>query len=155
MKNIYKITFICFFVFVLLGCSINSSDSTSYNRDDKSGSVLISSMEEINSKMEKKDDFIVLFDLTYCSACENVYEMLSNYLQNHNVNILQLSIDTAFSNSKEAEDKLKKYFPDVKSAPMLYYIKGGSIEDEFKYNSDDLETKFDKWIQKHKLDALK
>lgn len=157
MKKIRILGFV--FMMILGGCS--SSPTKEYIRDTSAGEIKESTLEEVYTKFEQKEDFVLLMTFSYCSHCHDLKELLVPYLQNHHVVIYELIMDKLTpitSDYDVAKEKLNQYLKDYEGTPSLYYIEGGKKKDEIigfdgKVDISTNTELYDAFVQKHQLDA--
>lgn len=147
----------CTFVMILTGCANNSE----YARSSAKGELKESNLEEIYTKFDQKDDFVLLITFSFCGHCQDLKAVLVPYLENHKVVVYELVMDKLTPNNADyevAKDKLNTYLKDYEGTPSFYYIEDGKKKDEiigFSKPEDgkDAMTPYDDLFQKYQIDA--
>jgi len=129
---------------ILCGCGADSSEP---------GRVETITIAQLKEKMDKQEDFALVFTMTWCGHCATFMDMLDGYLPDHNVVVYDLVVDNEADYDKALEE-LKPLFPDFTGTPDLYYVEQGNIKsrfwDEFEDEGLD-EITFHKWVKKYNL----
>lgn len=86
-------------------------------------------IEEVNSRINNKDNFLLYIFLVGCTTCDELRKILDDYLEDTNLEILSLPYD-----SMEKGSTLKK---TVKYSPSVVIFKNGKIVDFLDTSSDD------------------
>ena len=147
MKKIVCI-FACIMALALGGCS------SSYERDSTPGEVVRVTVGEMQSMIDKKESFAIVFTQTQCSHCIVFHEMLDEYLLYHNITLYEVVLDEAPKEERsENLKKIRKTFKELDSTPTLYYVKDGKIEEEILGLTE--EDDFDDFVKEYKLDEKK
>lgn len=143
----WMLLILCFF---LMACS-------SYQRDDRPGSLEKISVAQMEEKMQNQDTFVIMFTQSWCSHCEELKEMLDTYLPAHHVNVYDVIIDKDPVDDKKGNlKKIQSYFATMDNTPALYYVVDGKIENQLEAGEDGFtKTKFDSWVQRYRMDEVK
>lgn len=142
----------CICMVVLSACD------ASYERDTSAGEIVSLSVNDMQKKIEQKEDFVVVFAQSWCSHCKTFNAMLQEYLPNHHVTVYEVVLDKDETLSREdAIDTVQSYFVDMTGTPSIYYIKDGEIESKMDTSKEDglSSDAFDQWIVKYRIDEKK
>lgn len=146
MKKIF-LAGLCMMMLMLNGCGSKATK----------GEVVSISVEELKTKMDKKESFAVIFTQPTCAYCKKVMTMLDEeYLDSHVITIYDVVLDREAVSAKEFQaqlDLINEYFPQMEGTPDLYNVKAGEIISQFDANNIDMfdATKFNEWVVENKL----
>lgn len=137
---------LCCCLFVLGGCS---SDDT------KKGKVIEIGIEDAFSKMDKKDDFLLLITRDKCEYCHLMHDMLNDTIADHNTVIYNVVMDDSTTEALYADfNKLKTRLDKPGTTPHSYYIKDGNVEKDMIGFDEDEPLAFWTWVKENGLEDL-
>ena len=137
--------YFCFFVSLLLlvsGCSSGSGEP---------GRLETINTAQLIEKVNKEEDFVLVFNMSDCIHCQHFKEVLDDYLPDHNVVLYEVMVDVE-PNRQQALTELESLFPDFTGTPDLYILEKGKIKSRFwdEYEEVGLdETSFHAWVKKY------
>lgn len=147
-----KFFWICICIMLLSGCS------SSYQRDTQAGEVVTLSVTDMETKINNKEDFVVVFAQSWCTHCKAFNAMLQEYLPNHHVIVYEVVLDKDPDLSREkAIEIVQSYFPDMTGTPSIYYLEEGEIKNKMDTSGENglSDENFDHWIVKYRIDEKK
>lgn len=137
---------LCCCLFVLSGCS---------GDDTKKGKVVEIGIEDAFSKMDKKDDFLLLITRDKCKYCHLMHDMLNDTIADHNTVIYSVVMDDSTTEALYADfDKLKTRLDKPGTTPHSYYIKDGIVEKDMIGFDEDEPLAFWTWVKENGLEDL-
>ncbi|MGX8850251.1 hypothetical protein [Amedibacillus sp. YH-ame10] len=141
---------------VLLCLFLSACSSTPYERDTSKGSVSTITLEEMASKMENGDTFIVTLSQELCGACAQYHKMLNTYLENHNVTMYEVNLTAEPLSESQNLEIIHRYFPTFRTTPGIYYASEGKVVNSLSDEKKEVnEALFDEWVQEYELDSKK
>lgn len=155
MKNKNKIwaALAVIVLLVVVGC---------YYRDSNKGKTVILTYDELQTKIENKEDFVYMMMMTGCPACQAMEEMMLEYFEDHNVTMYMLNLTNLPNETDEEIANRDAYFENYRTVtgsdgvytPTFFVYKNGEIVDYKIGGMKDIEE-FDKFVVKNQLDKKK
>lgn len=155
MKKIFSVLML---MFLLAGCM-----NQNYERSEAQGHYASITIEDLDDKIDNKEDFILAISRTTCSHCIHFKkEVLEAYISNHEINYYEILIDKI--DDIQPIYKLLEEHPyperfltedmDAKAiyTPLFYFIKDGEYQETY-LGAMDVDA-FDALIMKYQLDAV-
>ena len=87
------------------------------------GSIKKISLQEFFTKMDNKEDFVVYFGTSTCSACLEYKPVVEEMVKNYAVTIYYVELDHESADDKER--LAAEYIDSIKFTPTTVFIKGG------------------------------
>lgn len=125
---------------ILSGCA--SSTSTTIKKDTTTAGIHEVSYDELQTKLNSKDRFILYIGRPDCGDCKEFYPLLETYIdENKGTSIYYLNVK-AFrdaSRKEEASKEEKEFFENMQKTldyqwtPTLKYIDNGKFLDSYTY----------------------
>ncbi len=138
---------ILFVVFTMCGMLYLSSRK---NNSAPFGEVISITQREMKSKFNNQDTFIAVVTRDNCKYCHEWNQMISDYLQDHDVTIYDLNID---KNKLSDDNEIRKLFPSYIGTPNIFCVKDGKIVSQYDNMNGTLNAElFDKWVQKYAME---
>lgn len=145
--------------FLLAGCT-----QKQYERSNAYGHYASITIDDLNQRLENKEDFVLAISRTTCSHCINFKkDVLEDYISNHEINYYELVIDNMKDIDPIYEIIVEHPYPDqfmtkdmdpnAIYTPLFYFVVDGEFQETY-LGAMDTET-FDELIMKHQLDAVK
>lgn len=149
-KKLLVISICCFLM--ITGCSKDKS----YERDTSQGDVIYITLEEMQKKMQNKDEFVIAFTQQMCRYCQSFHLLFNEYKETHHVTIYEVDLTSENGSESENLKKILKYFPTFSTTPGIYYAKDGKVESSLTDQQNKMdETILDEWVKKYQLDKKK
>lgn len=115
-----------------------------YNVINKTQSnVMFINFEEIQTKLDKGDDFNLIISKEGCSYCDSLKEGLSSTATSMNIGKIYI-FDYKKDESKDIVPKLNDIFPDLDFVPYICHVENGKIE---KYSGELINKDIYLWLE--------
>ena len=159
-----KIVMICLMIIGLTACNKNINEKpdkkdknqeefTEYKRHSTPGEIIYITLEEMESKLKKKESFPIIFSTTYCLYCRDFHSVFDEYIKTHHVVMYEVILDKEDRSEQENLAIIKKYFPEFTTTPGVFYAEKGKEKNYLNFSISGMnETVIDEWVQKYKLD---
>lgn len=122
MKKILVVLFVG--LLFLSGCS---------KKEESVGKLSFITLTEYKTKLESKDDYVVVIGNVDCSACQQFKPVLEEINKNKNSEIFYVQIDNSKWSANEKSELLtvtKDAFGfDVAGTPTTFIVKNGELEE--------------------------
>lgn len=117
----------------LMGCTNSSNGKEAAASQDLTGELKQINMEELEKKINKKDEFMVMITQSTCTYCNTMKRTLVPYFRNHkDVPFYEIEMDMLgdkVSDTNTAFSKLQKLVPNFSGAtPEYLYFKDGVLQ---------------------------
>lgn len=113
MKKITKILILITIIFTLTACGNKTYKEITY--------------DELNTKLENKESFILFIGSDTCSACSNYKVTLNQVIEKYGTEVFYLDLHNL---SDKEESAITGMFP-ISGTPTTVFIKNGKEKDTF------------------------
>ena len=149
MKKIF-LSVVCCMMF-LTGCAAS----------DKGGKIKDITLEQIQEKLEKKDNFVLIVSRESCQHCQDLKEMLNKTIKEHATILYKYEMDETSMDAlvKDAtllqQALVEKDASSEYSTPHIYYIYEGVVRDSFTGYDESQPSQFWDFIKNNSLENSK
>lgn len=130
-----KITIIIMSLFLLCGCVSTTKEKDKKDKDaivelkPNEGAVKKIPMQDIFTKMENKETFVVMLSQTYCNACLSFFMETDNYTKEIGLTLWDIILDDESTSEEENLKITNEKFGHFSATPSIYYIEKGKVKD--------------------------
>ena len=130
-----KITIIIMSLFLLCGCVSTNKEKDKKDKDaivelnPNEGAVKKIPMQDIFTKMENKETFVVMLSQTYCNACLSFFMETDNYTKEIGLTLWDIILDDESTSEEENLKITNEKFGHFSATPSIYYIEKGKVKD--------------------------
>lgn len=122
----------------------------------KSGKVVSVSIDDVFTKMDKKESFVLMISRDGCEHCVLMHKMLKDTIEDHDTIIYNINMDDSTYDKLIAEvKKLEKRFDKAGTTPHIYYVKDGKVKDDLVGYDENEPMQFWDWIKDNNLEKSK
>lgn len=139
---------------VALGCSLVLLAGCA--PQPKSGKVVPVGIDDVFTKMDKKESFVLMLSRDGCEYCVLMHKMLKDTIEDHDTIIYNINMDDS-TNDKLLADvaKLEKRFNKPGTTPHVYSIVDGKVKDDLVGFDENEPMQFWNWIKDNNLEKSK
>lgn len=115
------------------------------------GEIRQTTKEELQTKIEKKESFVLLLTAKSCSGCMKLHEELETQLNEIPTIIYEVEIaDMQGEREQLIEDfnQIKEIVPEFQGTPYYVYYENGEAKDP---KNGYMKNEFIEWIKEHNL----
>lgn len=131
-----KITIILMSLFLMCGCVSSSSKNNEKKDKDavvelnpNEGAVKKIPMQDVFTKMENKETFVVMLSQTYCNACLSFFAETDAYTEEIGLTLWDIILDDESTSEEENLELTNEKFGHFSATPSIYYIEKGKVKD--------------------------
>lgn len=125
-------------VCLLAGCAQKESTEP--------GKIVEISAAEVITKMDQKEDFIVVFTQLHCKGCIQFLSMMEDDLPKHSLILYDVVLDQE-ADWDQALTLLQERFPKFDHTPDIYAIQNGEKKSRFFDEETALNrSNFERWV---------
>lgn len=125
----------------------------------RQGKTEIITYDELQEKINNKEDFVYMMMMTGCPACEGSEEMLQDYFRDHNFTMYMFNLTDFPSETEEEKANRDAYFENYRTVtesegvytPTFFVYEKGEIKD-FHIGSFKTVDELDEFVVKHQLE---
>lgn len=129
-------------VVLLSSCAqIQSREST------LEGKIIDINFQELQSKINHKDSFILQFSKRDCPYCIELEKIEKDFLTDNNVIIYRYYPSENIEHYQDSMMYIQDYFSDLKYVPTVYWINKGIVADEMDRTSENQYKVLEEWIE--------
>lgn len=139
-----KLLLILLLIFTNVLCACSSQNNIQ-------GKIVEISIQDIKSKIEQKQTFILQFTKTSCPYCKTLNFIEEKYIKNNQDTIFVFDIENNPESFNENQDFIHATFNDLKTVPSVYWIEKGKPENQLPIvDKQNQEYILSEWIKDNK-----
>ena len=139
-----KLLLILLLIFTNTLCACSSQNNIQ-------GKIVEISIQDIKSKIEQKQTFILQFTKTSCPYCKTLNFIEEKYIKNNQDTIFVFDIENNPESFNENQDFIHATFNDLKTVPSVYWIEKGKPENQLPIvDKQNQEYILSEWIKDNK-----
>lgn len=141
---------------LLLACTCCVFLFTACSSQPKNGKVIPIKIDDVFTKLDKKESFVLLVSRNGCEYCVLLHKMLKDTIKDHNTVIYNVVLDDTTEDKLRADvKKMEKRFHEPGTTPHIYNIKNGVVINDFVGFDEEKPMQFWDWVNDNKLEDAK
>ena len=133
---------------LLAGCG-----SSTYERDSSAGEIKEITLSQMDTMFTQGKSFTVMLTTTYCGYCQELHQLLNEYLKDHHLVIYEVVLDKENATEQENLAVINRHISGFSTTPGVFYIENGDQKSQLLPDANGIHKELlDRWVVDNQLD---